>query len=49
VSIKYKHPKLTSVFIKRQPGVESFVYKLIWKGKIIADQKIFTDTNFVLR
>ncbi|MEK7504200.1 MAG: DUF4012 domain-containing protein [Patescibacteria group bacterium] len=43
IEIKYKHKEINSVFIKRQPGIESFDYKLVYNGKIVVNKKIIAD------
>lgn len=52
VEIFYELPTMNngySVLVKRQPGIESLPYRLIYNGKIIADEVLFTDKKFVVQ
>lgn len=49
IEIKYKHKEIGSVFIKRQPGIESFEYKLVVDGKLIINETLVSDKSFKIR
>lgn len=49
IEIKYKHKEIGSVFIKRQPGIGSFEYKLVVDGKLIINETLVSDKSFKIR
>lgn len=49
IEIKYKHGEIKSILVKRQPGIESFHYKLIYDGKIIRNIQINKDVSIVVQ
>ena len=52
VEIFYELPTIDnkySVLVKRQPGIESFSYKLIYNGKIIKNTQIDRDLSIVVQ
>lgn len=49
LEIKYKHKEVSSVQIKRQPGIESFDYKLVVDGKLITNETLVSDKSFRFR
>ena len=49
LEIKYKHKEISSVQVKRQPGIESFDYKLVVNGKLITNETLVSDKSFRFR
>lgn len=48
INYSFINPKKI-IQVKRQPGIKSFDYKLIYNGKIIVNKKIFEDSIFKIK
>ncbi len=48
VEIEYSHGRHKSLVVRRQPGIDSFPYKLVVDGKVVVNENVDRDKEFII-